>query len=56
MIDVSSYGANHIRIFHSIGLSAHSVLLTRHDALELTRKLRDALGEKWMEEVETPDD
>ena len=56
MIDCTAFGANHIQIFECHGLSAHSILITRNDALELLRKLRLALDEKQDLEALIPDD
>ncbi len=56
MIDATAFGANHIQIFQTQGLSAHSLLLTRNDALELLRRLREALNEKQELEELIPDD
>lgn len=56
MIDATAFGTNHIQVFHTQGMSAHSILLTRNDALELLRRLREALNEKQETEALIPDD
>ena len=56
MIDATAFGPNHIQIFQAAGMGAHSILLTRNDALELVRKLREALAEKQDMEALIPDD
>ena len=56
VIDATAFGANHIQVFHTQGMSAHSILLTRNDALELLKRLRAALNEKQETEALIPDD
>lgn len=56
MIDATAFGPNHIQVFQTAGMGAHSILLTRNDALELVRKLREALNEKQALDTENPDD
>ena len=56
MIDATAFGANHIQIFETHGMSAHSVLITRNDALELLKRLRQALDERQEMEALIPDD
>lgn len=56
MIDATAFGANHIQVFHTAGMSAHSILITRNDALELLKRLREALNEKQDLEALIPDD
>jgi hypothetical protein len=55
MIDVSAHGANHVQLMHVAGLSAHSMLLTRNEALDLAEKLRKVLDERSQVEEFVPD-
>ena len=56
MIDVSAHGANHVQLMHVAGLSAHSMLLTRNEALDLVEKLRKVLDEREHLPALVPDD
>ena len=56
MIDVSRRGANHVQVFHSAGLSVHSVLLTANEAYDLLDKLKRALEDERQIEQMIPDD
>jgi hypothetical protein len=56
VIDVTVYGANHVQLMHIAGLSAHSLLITRHEALELLERLRKVLDERERLPELVPDD
>ena len=55
MIDATAFGALHIQIFHTSGVTAHSMLITRNEAQELLQRLKQALAEPQELETFVPD-
>jgi hypothetical protein len=56
VIDVAAHGANHVQLMHVAGLSAHSLLLTRNEAMQLLDRLRKVLDERERLPELVPDD
>ena len=57
MLDVTLIGGEAwVQIFHSAGMSAHTLLLTRNEALELQERLKRALEVAPVTEPMIPDD
>ena len=57
MLDVTLIGGEAwVQIFHSAGMSAHTLLLTRNEALELQERLKRALEVAPVTEPLIPDD
>ncbi len=56
MLDVSRMGESHVQIFHTAGLSAHSIFLTRNEALDMLEKLRLVLEQREPLPALVPDD
>ena len=56
MIDVAAHGANHVQLMQVAGLSAHSMLITRNEAMQLLERLRKVLDERERLPELVPDD
>lgn len=57
MIDVTLCGGDQwLQIFHAQGMSAHTLLLTRNEALELQERLKRVLEIAPVQEALIPDD